>query len=201
MFIEFLTTKQEFIPRGRKAVEDHPGPLVSKKQINIPSEHLLLHRLQNVNISNGDSSIEGWVVREMVTECSQAPKSFETNGPVFVTENDLHINSEEELYFKGHTAVWSKGIASEDGEVLPRICFTCDTPIKHAFFCPTNFVKTKDPDKRTDKRVVDEEDPVGICLIGTDRYTLLFDMTYRMFISSRFGIAKSVPKHRRRLFG
>lgn len=155
---------QEFIPRGRKAVEDHPGPLVSKKQINIPSEHLLLHRLQNVNISSGDSGVEGWVIREMLPE--RPNKSSEQNSTVFVTESDLHINSEEELYFKGHTAVWSKGIASEDGEVLPRICFTCDTPIKHAFFCSPNFVKTKNPDKRPEKQVPDEDEPNGICLIG-----------------------------------
>lgn len=161
----FFNEWQEFIPRGRQAVEDHPGPLVSKKQINIPSEHLLLHRLQNVNISSGDSGVEGWVMREMLTERSTA-KSSEQSSAIFVTENDLYINSEEELYFKGHTAVWSKGIASEDGEVLPRICFTCDTPIKHAFFCSTNFVQTKDPDKREHKLVVEEEEPNGICLIG-----------------------------------
>lgn len=106
-------------------------------------------------------------MREMLTERSST-KSSEQNSAVFVTENDLYINSEEELYFRGHTAVWSKGIASEDGEVLPRICFTCDTPIKHAFFCSTNFVKTNDPDKREDKRRVaeEEEESNGICLIG-----------------------------------
>lgn len=126
---------------------------------------MLLHRLQNVNISSGDSSVEGWLMREMLTERSST-KSSDHNSAIFVTESDLFINSEEELYFKGHTAVWSRGIASEDGEVLPRTCFTCDTPIKHAFFCSSNFIKTKDPDKRTDKRVAEEEEPNGICLIG-----------------------------------
>lgn len=175
-----LLFKQEFIPRGRQAVEDHPGPLVSKKQINIPSEHLLLHRFQNVNISSGDSSVEGWMMREMLTERS-TDQSSDQNNPVFVTETDLYINSEEELYFKGHTAVWSKGIASEDGEVLPRVCFTCDTPIRHAFFCPTSFVKTTDPDKREDKRVVEEEEPNGICLIGK-MIGSSFEMSSFMFL-------------------
>ncbi|KAJ6638177.1 Anaphase-promoting complex subunit 1 [Pseudolycoriella hygida] len=156
----------EFIPRGRQAVEDHPGPLVSKKQINIPSEHLLLHRLQNVNISSGDSSVEGWAMREMLTGASST-KQNEQNNAIFITESDIYINSEEELYFKGHTAVWSKGIASEDGEVLPRICFTCDTPIKHAFFCSKNFIKTVNPDKRPEKQVEDDEDYDGICLIDS----------------------------------
>lgn len=199
--------KQEFIPRGRKAYEDHPGPLVTKKQINIPSEHLLLHRLQNVNISSGDSGVEGWVIREMATECSTSStvrSPIANNSPTFVTENDLHINSEEELYFKGHTAVWSKGIVSEDGEVLPRICFTCDTPIKHAFFCPTNFVKTKDPDKRPCKRLVKEEDPIGICLIGTARFSTRLGSMWKLLSSSvsfRFHIAARILKHWRRLSG
>lgn len=172
---------QEFIPRGRQAVEEHPGPLASKHQVNVSSEHLLLHRLQNVNISNDgiynsaeNDNSEHWSINEIhkhVETCWQSnslPADCKAGIPSFM--NEFIVNSEEELYFKGHTAVWTRGIAADDG-VLPRTCFTCDTPIKHAFFCAPNFIRTKEPDKRMSQAQLDivnkQQDEIsGICLIG-----------------------------------
>lgn len=86
--------------------------------------------------------------------------------------NDIKVNSEEELYVKGCTAVWTRGTGGPDS-VLPHTCFTCESTIKHAFFCSPNFIKTEEPDKRKFKNQPnqlhdnDVDDTIrGICLIG-----------------------------------
>jgi len=56
----------EFIPRGRQAAEDHPGPSEPPLPKYIPAEHLLLQRLQNVNISAAtEEPQEFWCIREI----------------------------------------------------------------------------------------------------------------------------------------
>ncbi|XP_060661715.1 anaphase-promoting complex subunit 1 [Drosophila nasuta] len=62
----------EFIPRGRQAAEDHPGPSEPPLPKYLPAEHLLLQRLQNVNISasatntaDEQPSQEFWCIREI----------------------------------------------------------------------------------------------------------------------------------------
>lgn len=102
---------QEFIPRGREAVEEHPGPLVSKK-LNLLHDYALLHRLQNVNISNESVNVnEFWKINEIYKEVHLNKKKCVSNSrsesPNFL--NEYYVNTEEELYFKGNTAVWSKG--------------------------------------------------------------------------------------------
>lgn len=169
---------QEFIPRGRQAVEEHPGPLVSKHQNTISSELLLLHRLQNVNISNdvqASSSTVGtehWIINGIYKTQDEDPNTHLSDSrpgsPMFMSE--YSVNTEEELYFKGHTAVWSRGMAGPDG-VLPRTCFTTDTPINHAFFCPSHFIRTAEPDKRKSQAELDfkarqDQNLAGICIIG-----------------------------------
>lgn len=172
----FLFQNKEFIPRGRQAVKEHPGPLVKNKQTNISSDHLLRHRLQNVNISNDDhtpsSSMlntkaenEQWCIQEIYENVATVN---DKNYPIFMSE--FAVNSEEELYFMGNTAVWTRGIANSDG-VLPRTSFTCDTTIKHAFFCSNEFIRTTEPDKHKSKADLDalakqSENLAGICLIG-----------------------------------
>lgn len=156
--------EQEFIPRGRQAVEEHPGPTVPKQNsANVSAtEHLLLNRLKNVNISGDDNPAsllnESWSIAELY------------DGAELMS--DFVVNSEQELYFKGHTAVWTRGIANELG-VLPRTCFTCETPIRHAFFCTESFVRTDAMDSRMKDKVqvlnesnTNKKRHTGICLIG-----------------------------------
>lgn len=172
-----LRIAQEFFPRGRQAVREHPGPLVTKKQINYSTEPMLLHRLQNVNISSDDSSNEFWCVQEIFKEnaddgdiTSQTPSSRPTT--------DFIANAEHELYVMGTTAVWTKGICDggdEQRRRLPSTCFTCDTPIRYALFCPSRFFKSENPDKRMpsigqrecDVRSATDVDEFGICLVDS----------------------------------
>lgn len=132
-----------------------------------------MHRLQNVNISNDhtpsntleDSTAdnEQWTIREIY-------KNVTTGIDRSYLTTEYSVNSEEELYFMGNTAVWTRGFSTPDG-VLPKICFTCDTAIKHAFFCSNEFIRTTEPDKRKTQADLDflakqKENLDGICLIG-----------------------------------
>ncbi|XP_017852968.1 anaphase-promoting complex subunit 1 [Drosophila busckii] len=57
---------QEFVPRGRQAAEEHPGPSDAPLPKYLPAEHVLLQRLQNVNISEAaDEAQEFWCIREI----------------------------------------------------------------------------------------------------------------------------------------
>lgn len=176
-----LLTAQEFIPRGRQAVEEHPGPLATKPQVRAPSEHLLLNRLQNVNISCDDSENECWTIQEIfkavddhTDTTSTRRESTNTTAGIGATNlsyiNDIVVNSEEELYVKGCTAVWTRGIGGPEG-ILPRTSFTCESTIKHAFFCSPNFIRTDEPDKRkkfhsATPKPNESGSARGICLIG-----------------------------------
>lgn len=152
MFYLFLFW-QEFIPRGRQAVNEHPGPLVPKNQVQVPTEHLLLYRLQNVTISK-DKPTEFWCVQEIFKDNSDIESDLtrfgrRTTRPVTPPiVSDVVVNAEHELYVKGTTAVWTKGVCEERGERMPRMCFTCETPIQHAFFCPPSFIQHENPDRR-----------------------------------------------------
>ncbi|KAH8287008.1 hypothetical protein KR054_000545 [Drosophila jambulina] len=61
----------EFVPRGRQSAAEHPGPQDQPlPRYQLPtSEHLLLQRLQNVNISaageDSPAGQESWSIREM----------------------------------------------------------------------------------------------------------------------------------------
>lgn len=125
---------KEFIPRGRNVVDQHPGPLV-KKHDNIPNEFLLLDRMQNVNLSKEQHFNESWMIREIYQQ------SF-TNVPEELAYLTPAIeNSEEELYFRGNTAVWSSGLYSSAKEkTSSEICYTSESPIQFAFFCTKNFL-------------------------------------------------------------
>lgn len=130
--IEFFDLSQEFIPRGRKVVDQHPGPL-AKKNDSIPSEFILLDRMQNVNLSKDEHFNENWKIREIY---EQSPVSEELG---FLTP--ATVNSEEELYFRGNTAVWSSGLSDAQHEkASSEICYTSEGPIQFAFFCTKNFL-------------------------------------------------------------
>lgn len=114
-------------------MDEHPGPLVIKKQQAAPVEFMLLSRMQNINISS-DNPTEFWVVREVA---SKQPTKSSRNAA------NKSVEQEDELYVKGHTAVWTQGLA-EQGHIMPRVALTCESPIKFAFFCPPSFVQTRD---------------------------------------------------------
>uniref|UniRef100_A0A1I8M2U1 Uncharacterized protein n=1 Tax=Musca domestica TaxID=7370 RepID=A0A1I8M2U1_MUSDO len=182
----------EYIPRGRQAVDEHPGPTEIKQHPQLPSENLLLLRLQNVNISAKEEHNEFWCVREIYEDFSQNKrngnkksqgggnkgqgfgnnlnknsdaKSNGENNPKTTGPSEYMceylVNSEEELYVKKHTAVWTRGI-SDERCTLPRLCFTCETPIKFAFFCNKSFIsspKEQLAEEETGQKVT------SICLI------------------------------------
>lgn len=75
---------------------------------------MLLSRMQNFNL-NSDNPTEKWLVRSVADD-----------------------QDEDELYIKGHTAVWTQGLAEE--YAMPRVALTCESPIKFGFFCPPTFV-------------------------------------------------------------
>lgn len=172
--VSYTISPQEFFPRGRQAVREHPGPLVTKKQISYATEPMLLHRLQSVNISD-DSSNEFWCVQEILKE-SVSDEDTPSAASIAHPTIDFIVNAEHELYVKGPTAVWTKGIC-DDGSgqqrCLPSTCFTCDTPIRYALFCPTSFFQCENPDKRTpasgqrdcEVRNAGQIDEFGICLM------------------------------------
>lgn len=97
-----------------------------------------MHRMQSVNISIDTEAPpppvyhESWLLEEVVVAGGDA------GADDWMT--DAIVNTEHELYHKGYTAVWSQGLGA-DGAVLPRTCFTCDTPITHSFFCEPDFVR------------------------------------------------------------
>ncbi|XP_055370778.1 anaphase-promoting complex subunit 1 isoform X2 [Condylostylus longicornis] len=166
----------EFIPRGRQAVEEHPGPQNhNKQQLNIPSEHLLLHRMQNFNISSNDEIKEFWSIRSIYKDFDDINQKIYSNLPKVQNRNknssyitDYYINSEEELYVKGNTAVWSKGLL-EDGSVLPRTCFTCDSQIRFAFFCNESFIQAQinKDEIKTEEKAQNSNENTSICLIDS----------------------------------
>ncbi|XP_062701630.1 anaphase-promoting complex subunit 1 [Aedes albopictus] len=150
----------EFIPRGRQAVNEHPGPLVLKKPVSVPSDFILLQRMQDVNISLDDSPVESYQIREAYSELDD-----DTGGPAFLREAEF--NTEEELYVKGNTAVWTTGLSNE--EASPHTSLTCEHPIKFAFFSPRQFLSSEakdNPEKGTKKRSKsDQQLKSAVCLM------------------------------------
>ncbi|XP_058442829.1 anaphase-promoting complex subunit 1 isoform X2 [Malaya genurostris] len=144
----------EFIPRGRQAVDEHPGPLVLKKTVSVPSDFMLLQRMQDVNISFDDSPSEFYVLREVYKELEYA-----TGYPGFLLE--ANVNTEEELYVKGNTAVWTKAV--NDEQAAPQTSLTCENAIKFAFFGPTNFFCFEELGDQRPK--IDQPTKTGVCLL------------------------------------
>lgn len=151
----------EFTPGGRKIInEDHPGPL-SKRNDNIPSEFLLLHRMQNVSLNKEEHINENWTIREVHKHTNTA------DDLVFL--NPVIVNSEDELYFKGNTAVWSQGIQNNQ-KASSEICYTSENPIQYAFFCPKDFIDAdyKKSERKSLKNEENDENVHGIAIIDSD---------------------------------
>jgi anaphase-promoting complex subunit 1 len=148
-----LFSFQEYIPRGRKICDDHPGPLF-KKHDNIPNEFVLLDRMQNVNLSKDENFHETWSIREVFqhSTISSAPEELAFLNPPTV-------NSEEELYYRGNTAVYSSGLTDESNEKASAVtCYTSERPIQFAFLCSKNFLDANyKTDAKPSRRLENEE--------------------------------------------
>lgn len=113
---------------------------------------MLLSRMQNINISS-DNSAEFWITREVNRLKSKKIKI-----------EDI-VEREDELYVKGHTAVWTQGL-SESGHTMPRVTLTCETPIKFAFFCPPSFISST--------KANDYDDNYGVGLLDAKSLRVYF---------------------------
>lgn len=121
-------------------MNQHPGPLV-KKTANLPNEFILLEKLQNVNISKDIVENEFWKIRENYETAREAGDSSDSNSDFL---RPFLVNSEDELYVKGNTAVWTKGLSdSINRKSTSEVCFTCDSTIQFAFFCTENFLNAE----------------------------------------------------------
>lgn len=97
----------EYIPRGRPAVDEHPGPAETKTHPHLPSENILLQRLQNVNISAKEEHNEFWCIREIYEECKREdkPNEFEVKTKASVKKNTKNgsIFSTYSVFFSSYT--------------------------------------------------------------------------------------------------
>lgn len=66
---------------------------------------------------------------------------------------------EEELYVKGKTAVWSRGV---DGSQVVLCCYTCETPVKHALWCTFHSSASDKPVLENNESTFTDE-PKGKC--------------------------------------
>lgn len=92
--------------------------------------------MQNVNLSKDEHFNETWKIREVYGPSRLTNATEELAFLVPAT-----ANSEEELYYRGNTAVWSSGLYDDAREkAASEICYTSEGPIQFAFFCTKNFL-------------------------------------------------------------
>lgn len=114
--------------------------------------------MQNVNLSKDEHFNESWTIREVYQQTNA------TDELAFLIP--ATVNSEEELYFRGNTAVWSSGLPNDENEkTSSEICYTSEGPIQFAFFCTKNFLDAdyKIDGKQTKRQnVVDSTQGIGV---------------------------------------
>lgn len=182
----------EFVPRGRKVIKIHPGPGDDEEELlsaaGLPVELVLLRQLENVKISLDEKRpAEYYRLREMplpqaggAEDHQSEPERWDANkelppnkaGPSAGQRMPYH-NQEEELYVCGKTAVWTLGIGGATGggnRGYSQISYTCGTPIRFAFFCPSRFVRpnTARPEQvgRSAVAVIDSDTIYVFCADG-----------------------------------
>lgn len=124
--------------------------------------------------SDSATNTEFWCIQDFT-------KADQTNQIQTTAQVDIALCShddEHELYVKGCVAVWTKGVFDAMPHRMPKTCFTCDSPIRYAFFCSRNFFICENPDKRESHKqnrllyVEDDAkehiDNFGICLIDSE---------------------------------
>lgn len=109
--------------------------------------------MRNVNLSVDEQFNETWILREVFKQTSRSQDDL-----AFLTPHI--VNSEEELYYSGHTAVWSRGKDKSSAE----ICYTTENPIRFAFFCTPNFLNPHYKIEN-DFKVTESKDNEGVAII------------------------------------
>ncbi|XP_053668809.1 anaphase-promoting complex subunit 1 [Anopheles marshallii] len=180
------TEPLEYFPRGRQVVENHPGPNVEDEHAitGHPVDFVLLQRLQNVNISLDENEpVETFRLREKPIETGL--QNIDCDGV-----STPYLCKEEELYVKGHTAVWTHCMGNET-QGLPQTTFTCDTPIRFAFFCPKQFIR---PDTTLPGKSQSDQD--AICLIDKDTIQVYLDggETYKAMLQCPVSAVWMIPE-------
>lgn len=118
--------------------------------------------MQNVNLSKEEHFNENWMIREVYQ-----PSPL-TNAEELAFLTPATANSEEELYFRGNTAVWSSGLYNAEHEqTSSEICYTSESPIQFAFFCTRNFLNA---DYKIENKPVkrNDEDNQGVGIFDTN---------------------------------
>lgn len=157
---------------------EHPERVNVRRPVQFSAENLLLNRLKNVNLSSDNSSpAEFWCIQDVNDDFTKLNECIQSTAQV---DDELYKRDEEhELYVKGCVAVWTKGAYEMVKQSrMPTTCFTVQSPIRFAFFCPNTFFKSPNPDKRDEKQrqsILDfdrhsksERVKFGICLIDSD---------------------------------
>lgn len=98
---------------------------------------MLLSRMQKVNLTT-DNPNEFWLIQDVTA----MRKSLSNTIPKGQSFNTKESNQEDELYVKGHTAVWTQGLSAE--HQMTKVCLTCESTIKFAFFCPPSFISMQE---------------------------------------------------------
>lgn len=117
--------------------------------------------MQNVNLHKDEHFNENWIIRE-VYQATSASEELAFLTPAIV-------NSEDELYFRGNTAVWSSGLFDESREkASSEICYTSEGPIQFAFFCTKNFLDADYKIEAKPAKHQDNEMSKGVGIIDTN---------------------------------
>lgn len=158
---EWWSIREVYYRSGDDFVEDPPETKESKNEYNSESFHAPSRLKTDFNISIKSELLSNMKKVDAVGMISAGPsrggsansssnmsKKFNLNTGTKYGSNKKPLNPktdssyEEELYVKGCTAVWSKGLIStpatklSDPEHRETIaCYTIDSPIKHAAFC------------------------------------------------------------------
>lgn len=101
--------------------------------------------MENISLTS-DSQTEFWHVKENFEVLGKASSG---DPPSFL--QPVYKNNEDELFVRGQTAVWSRGIPMDNNSVAFK-SFSMDAPIKFAFFCPKNFLKQNFKYRRFDAK-------------------------------------------------
>lgn len=109
--------------------------------------------MQNVNLSKEEHFNENWMIREVYQHATVTSEEIAFLSPATA-------NSEEELYFRGNTAVWSSGLYNSVHEkTSSEICYTSESPIQFAFFCMKNFLNA---DYKIEDKLTNDENNQGV---------------------------------------
>lgn len=132
--------------------------------------------MKNVNLSSdAAANTEFWCVQDFNKDITKVDQAIQTTAQVDATL--CSRDNEHELYVKGCVAIWTKGCNPSVNRRMPITCFTCDSPIRYAFFCSRNFFTCPNPDKREahkrrrlyeDADLKEPSENFGICLIDSD---------------------------------